>query len=96
MNTCQTDGGENPNSTKPFFQFIHSSQHFIALSLTWSPVSLLHPDVAVALRHTSLRVKERHSDAPLCAEPSVVVVTLLQGISVALLSQTDTTGPEAK
>lgn len=59
----------------------------VRVSLTWSPVSLLHPNVAVALSHASLRVEERHSDAPLSTEPGVVVVTLLHGISVVLLSQ---------
>lgn len=50
---------------------------------------LLHPDVAVALSHAGLRVQERHADAPLRAQPGIVVVTLLQGVSVVLLSQTD-------
>ncbi len=65
------------------------------LPLTWSPVSLFHPNVAVALSHTGLGVEERHSDAPLSAEPGIVVVTLLHGISVVLLSQPDTTKPDA-
>lgn len=61
------------------------------LCLTWSPVSLFHPNVAVALSHAGLRVEERHSDAPLSTEPGIVVMTLLHGISVVLLSQPDTT-----
>lgn len=65
------------------------------LCLTWSPVSLFHPNVAVALSHAGLRVEERHSDAPLSTEPGIVVVTLLHGISVVLLSQPDTTKPDA-
>lgn len=59
--------------------------------LTWPPVSLFHPNVAVALSHAGLRVKKRHPDAPLGTEPGVVVMTLLHGISVVLLSQPDST-----
>lgn len=65
----------------------------ITRSPTWSSVSLLHPDVAVALCHARLRVQEWHSNAPLGAEPGVVVVTLLKGISVALLPQPNQTEP---
>lgn len=61
------------------------------LRLTWSPVSLLHPNVAVALSYTCLRVDERHTNAPLSTQPGIVVVTLLHGIPVVLLSQPDTT-----
>lgn len=64
------------------------------LCLTWPPVSLLHPNVAVALSHTGLRVEERHSDTPLGTEPGIVVMTLLHGISIVLLPQPDTTKPE--
>lgn len=64
------------------------------LCLTWSPVSLFHPNVAVALGHASLRVEERHSDAPLSTEPRIVVMALLHGISVVLFSQPDTTKSE--
>lgn len=59
--------------------------------LTWAPVPLLHPNVAVALGHTGLRVKKRHPDASLSTESSVVVVTLLHGVSVVLLSQPEHT-----
>lgn len=63
--------------------------------LTWSPVSFLHPDITVALSHAGLRVEERHPNTPLGAQPGIVVVTLLHGISVVLLSQPDETKPEA-
>lgn len=68
--------------------------HYVFLCLTWSSVSLFHPNVAVALSHTGLRVKERHSDAPLSTQPGIVVMTLLHGIPVVLLSQPDTIKPE--
>lgn len=63
--------------------------------LTWSPMSFLHPDITVALSHAGLRVEERHPNAPLGAQPGIVVVTLLHGISVVLLSQPDETKPKA-
>lgn len=50
-------------------------------------MSLLHPNVAVALSHSGLRVEERHPDTPLSTEPGIVVVTLLHSISVILLSK---------
>lgn len=50
-------------------------------------MSLLHPNVAVALSYTGLRVQKRHPDAPLSTQASVVVVTLLHGVSVVLLPQ---------
>lgn len=55
--------------------------------LTWAPVSPFHPNVAVALSHTGLRVEKRHPNAPLSTQSSVVVVTLLHGVSVVLLTQ---------
>lgn len=54
---------------------------------TCTPVSLLHPDVTVGLGYTSLRVQERHEDAALSTQASVVTMTLLHGISVILLPQ---------
>lgn len=66
------------------------------LCLTRSPVSLFHPNVAVALGHSSLRVEEWHSDAPLSTQPGIIVMTLLHGISVVLLSQPDTTKKKKK
>lgn len=57
-------------------------------------MSLFHPNVAVALGHTGLRVQEWHSDTPLGTESGIVVMALLHGISVVLLPQPDTTKPE--
>lgn len=54
---------------------------------TWSSVSFLHPEVAVALGDTCLRVEERHPHAPLCAQTGIIVVTLLHSIPVILLTQ---------
>lgn len=50
-------------------------------------MSLLHPDVTVGLGHASLRVQERHEDAALSTQTSIVTMTLLHGIPVILLSQ---------
>lgn len=52
---------------------------------TCTSVPFLHPDVAVALSHSSLRVKKGHEDASLCTEPGIVAVALLHGIFVILL-----------
>ena len=57
-------------------------------------MSLLHPNVAVALSHTGLRVEEGHTDTPLSTQPGIIVMALLHGISVVLLSQPDKTKPE--
>lgn len=54
-------------------------------SSTWSPVSLLHPDVAVVLSHARLRVQERHSDAALGTQAGVVAATVLDGLLIELI-----------
>lgn len=54
---------------------------------TCTSVSLLHPDVTVGLGYTSLRVQERHKDAALGTQTSIIIMTLLHGISVILLSK---------
>lgn len=54
---------------------------------TCTSVSLLHPDVTVWLGYTSLRVQERHKDAALGTQTSIIIMTLLHGISVILLSK---------
>lgn len=45
----------------------------------------LHPDVTVALSHSSLGIEERHKNASLCTQPGIVAVALLHGIFVILL-----------
>lgn len=59
---------------------------------TCTPVPFLHPDVTVALSHSSLGVEERHKDASLCTQPGIVAVALLHGIFVILFSHPD--GPK--
>lgn len=59
---------------------------------TCTPVPFLHPDVTVALSHSSLGVEERHEDASLCTQPGIVAVALLHGIFVILFSHPD--GPK--
>lgn len=56
-------------------------------SRTCAPVPLLHPDVAVGLSYTCLRVQEGHEDAALSAQACIVTMTLFHCISVVLLSQ---------
>lgn len=58
-------------------------------SRTWPPVSLLHPDVAVVLSHARLRVQERHSDAALGTQAGVVAATVLDGLLVELIAETE-------
>lgn len=57
---------------------------------TCTPVSLLHPDVAVALSNTRLRVDERHKDAPLRTQTSVIAVALFHSILIVLLTEPET------
>lgn len=66
-----------------------TEQIIVMLFHTCTPVSLFHPDVTIGLGYASLRVQERHEDAALGTEASVVAVTLLHGISVILLSQAE-------
>ncbi len=54
---------------------------------TWPSVPFLHPEVAVALGDTCLRIKEGHPDAPLCTQTGIIVVTLLHSVPVILLTQ---------
>lgn len=63
---------------------------WITVYQTCTPVPFLHPDVAVALSHSSLGVEERHEDASLCTQPGIVAVALLHGIFVILLSHPST------
>lgn len=57
------------------------------LALTWPPVPLFHPDVTVALGHSSLGVEEGQAHAAFGAQAGVVIVALFHGISVVLLPQ---------
>lgn len=50
-------------------------------------MSLFHPDVTVALGHSSLGVQERQAHTALSTEAGVVIVALLHGIFVVLLSE---------
>lgn len=61
-----------------------------SLLQTCTPVSLLHPDVAVALSNTRLRVDERHKDAPFRTQTSIVAVALFHSILVVLLPEPET------
>lgn len=51
-------------------------------------MSLLHPDIAVVLRHARLRVKEGHSDAALGTQAGVVAAAVLDGLLIELISET--------
>lgn len=51
-------------------------------------MSLLHPDVAVVLRYTRLRVQERHSDTALGTQSGVVAAAVLDGLLIELISKT--------
>lgn len=55
--------------------------------LTWATVPLLHPDVAVVLGHTSLRVQERETHAALRAQPRVIASAVLDGLLVELVPE---------
>lgn len=52
---------------------------------TWSSVPLLHPDVAVVLSYTSLRIQEGKADAPFSTQPRVVAATVLNRFFVELV-----------
>lgn len=52
---------------------------------TWSSVPLLHPDVAVVLSYTGLRIQERKADAPFSTQPRVVAATVLNRFFVELV-----------
>lgn len=52
-------------------------------------MSLLHPDVAVVLSHARLWVQEWHSDAALSTQAGVVAATVLDGLPVELISETE-------
>lgn len=47
----------------------------------------LHPDVAVVLRHASLRVQEGHADAALGAQAGIVAAAVLYGLPVELVAE---------
>jgi hypothetical protein len=57
----------------------------LGCTLTWTPVSLFHPDVTVALGYSSLWVQERQAHTALSTEAGIVIVALLHGIFVVLL-----------
>lgn len=50
-------------------------------------MSLFHPDVAIALSHSSLGVQEGHEDTPLSTQPGIITVTLFQSIFIILFSK---------
>lgn len=55
--------------------------------MTWLPVALLHPDVAVVLRHAGLRVQEGHADAALGTQAGIVAAAVLYGLPVELVAE---------
>lgn len=46
-----------------------------------------HPDVAVVLGHTSLRVQEWQADAAFSTQPGIVAAALLNGFPIELVAQ---------
>lgn len=62
-------------------------RHHSGVSLTWSPVASLHPDVAVVLGHARLRVQKGHADASLGTQTRIVVAAVLDGLPVELVPQ---------
>lgn len=54
---------------------------------TWSPVPLLHPDVAVVLSYPSLRIQEGKADTSLSTQPRVVAATVLNCFFVELVPE---------
>lgn len=59
------------------------------MCLTWSPVSLLHPDVAVALGNAGLGVQEGETHGSLSTQTSIVAAAVFNGLFVELLSETE-------
>lgn len=55
--------------------------------MTWLSVAFLHPDVAVVLRHTGLRVQEGHADAALGTETGIVAAAVFYGLPVELVAE---------
>lgn len=53
---------------------------------TGPAVGLLHPDVAVVLGHTGLRVEEGQAQAALGAQARVVAAAVLDGLAVEVLA----------
>ena len=53
--------------------------------LTWAPMPLLHPDVAVVLGHPGLRVQEWETHAALCTQAGVVTPAVFNGFLVELV-----------
>lgn len=56
-----------------------------ACNLTWSTVSLFHPDITIALGYSGLGVQERQAHTALSTEAGIVIVALFHGIFVVLL-----------
>lgn len=50
-------------------------------------MALLHPDVAVVLRHAGLRVQEGHADAALRTQAGIVAAAVLYGLPVELVAE---------
>lgn len=50
-------------------------------------MALLHPDVAVVLRHAGLRVQEGHADAALGTQAGIVAAAVLYGLPVELVAE---------
>ena len=66
---------------------VETSFSALAVFLTGLAVALFHPDVAVVLRHTSLRVQEGHADAALCTETGIVAAAVFDGLLIELVTQ---------
>lgn len=54
---------------------------------TWLAVALFHPDVAVVLRHTSLRVQEGHANAAFGTETGIVAATVFDSLLIELVTE---------
>lgn len=54
---------------------------------TWLAVALFHPDVAVVLRHTSLRVQEGHAHAAFGTEAGIVAAAVFDGLPIELVAE---------
>lgn len=53
---------------------------------TWPTVGLLHPDVAVVLGHSGLRIEEGQAQAALSTQARVVAAAVLNGLTVEVLA----------
>ena len=54
---------------------------------TWLAVALFHPDVAVVLCYTSLRVQEGHAHAAFGTETGIVAAAVFDSLLVELVTK---------